>query len=285
MVDPAPGNPMSPLAGKRIAIPETRQQDILAELLSARGADVRKVPLVGIFDAPDPAPVLAWITRFTSVPPALLVLLTGEGLQRLHNLASAHNLGPAFMAGLCATRILCRGPKPARVARALGLPEPVPAAEPTTEGVITTLATMDLRNLKVAVQLYGQDPNTRLVQYLLEAGAVVDTVAPYIYADQADEEKVVALIHALAEGKLDAIAFTSQPQLRRLQTIATKHALTDRLQAGLQQTVVAAVGPVVKDQLEAAGFRVDVMPERTWFMKPLVTALSRHFGQGNSDPV
>ena len=276
---------MTSLSGKHIVIPETRQQDILADLLAARGAVVRKVPLVGIYDAPDPGPVLAWIRRFISRPPALLILLTGEGLQRLLNLAMANGLEPAFSGQLAVTPILSRGPKPARVVRSLGLPDPRPAAEPTTEGVIATLATMDLRHLKVAVQLYGQDPNSRLIQALADAGAEADPVAPYVYADREDESKVIQLIHDLACGNVDAIAFTSQLQFRRLLGVATQHELADSLRKGLQRTVIAAVGPVVSDQLESAGYSVSVMPERTWFMKPLVTALMRHFENTQDHPL
>jgi uroporphyrinogen-III synthase len=273
------------LAGKRVVIPETRQQDILAELLLARGAEVMKVPLVGIFDTPDPTPVLAWLRRFINAPPTLLILLTGEGLKRLHALAEAHDLAPAFLDSLAQTRILCRGPKPARVARALGLPETLSAEAPTTDGVIASLVSLDLKGCRVAVQLYGEDPNLKLVNALQEAGAEVDVVAPYVYADQEDDSRVVELIQGLAAGRLDAIAFTSQPQFRRLQAVARSRDLEKMLDMGLRQTVIAAVGPVVKDQLETAGFKVSVMPERTWFMKPLVTALQRHFESPDQHPV
>ena len=46
------------LAGRVIAIPETRQLDVLARLLERRGATVLKVPLVAIYDAPKREPVL-----------------------------------------------------------------------------------------------------------------------------------------------------------------------------------------------------------------------------------
>lgn len=48
------------------------------------------------------------------------------------------------------------------------------------------------------------------------------------------------------------------------------------LDKGMRLVALAAVGPVVKDQLEAAGYAVAVMPERLYFMKPFVTAMVRY---------
>jgi hypothetical protein len=41
---------------------------------------------------------------------------------------------------------------------------------------------------------------------------------------------------------------------------------------------VAAVGPVVRDELASAGVRVDATPEQSYFMKPLVTSLCALLG-------
>ena len=72
-----------PLAGRVIAIAETRELEVLAALLERRGATVLRYPLVQIIDAADPAPVLAWLRRFSDGACDDLILLTGEGLRRL----------------------------------------------------------------------------------------------------------------------------------------------------------------------------------------------------------
>jgi Holliday junction resolvase len=71
------------LAGRRIAVPETRELDVFAQMLERHGANVIRCPLVAIRDVSDPAPVVAWLQRFTSTSPDDFVLLTGEGLERL----------------------------------------------------------------------------------------------------------------------------------------------------------------------------------------------------------
>jgi uroporphyrinogen-III synthase len=65
-------------------------------------------------------------------------------------------------------------------------------------------------------------------------------------------------------------------QYKRLQDVARSHQLSDALDLGMRSCVLAAVGPLVKEQLEEAGYTVRIMPERVYFMKPLVTAIVRY---------
>ncbi len=72
-----------PLAGRTIAVPETRELEVFAGLLERRGARVLRCPLVSILDAPDPAPVLAFARAFAAGDCDDLILTTGEGLRRI----------------------------------------------------------------------------------------------------------------------------------------------------------------------------------------------------------
>ena len=71
------------LNGYRILILETREEAQFSRLLTEQGADVLQCPMFTIHDAPDPAPVEAWIGRSIERPFDDVVLLTGEGLRRL----------------------------------------------------------------------------------------------------------------------------------------------------------------------------------------------------------
>ena len=71
-------------AGRRIALPETRQLDVLANLLLRRGAEVVRCPLISMHDSPDQAAVRDWLDRFVSDSRiGDLVILTGESVARL----------------------------------------------------------------------------------------------------------------------------------------------------------------------------------------------------------
>lgn len=267
------------LAGTLVAVPESRQLDTMAELLERRGAQVLRVPLVAIHDAPDSAPVLGWIHAFCENPPDLFIILTGEGIRRLLSLAARHGLQEQLVSALGRTTTLCRGPKPERALREVGLKGSLQASAPTTEGVIKTLENMPVEGQRIAVQLYGDDPNTRLMDYLATRQLQVSTVAPYIYADDSDDARVIDLIRLLDKEAVDVLAFTSKPQVKRLFQMAQRHDLEEVLRFGMARCCIAAVGPVVRDTLEEQGVRVDIMPSQAFFMKPLVTEIMRRAGR------
>ena len=212
---------IGPLAGRRIALPETRELDRLARMFEEQGAETLRCPLVAIRDAPDPAPVRDWLMR---LPFDDLVLFTGEGLRRLHGFAQRFDLEAGLSRRRCgAARKITRGPKPERALRELGLKSDLRAEEPTTDGLIATLSAIDLRGRRVGVQLYPGNPNTRFIDFLRQAGAEPDPVVPYVYASAADDEKVVELIDRMADGAVDVIAFTSSPQVARLFEVAERN--------------------------------------------------------------
>ena len=167
-----------PLAGRIIALAETRELDRLAGMLEAQGAATLRVPLVAIRDAPDPAPVVDWLRRLIAAPFDDLILLTGEGLRRLHLCAGRAGLEADFLAALKPPRKITRGPKPARALRELGLQPDLSAVAPTTDGVIATLSGHDLHGRRVGIQLYPGNPNPKLTGFLEHAGAVPDPVCP-----------------------------------------------------------------------------------------------------------
>jgi uroporphyrinogen-III synthase len=243
-------------------------------MLERQGAEVLRCPLVAIIDAADPAPIEAWLRRFIATPPDDLILLTGEGLSRLLGVAARAGMEPAFRAALARPRRICRGPKPAARLRSIGLTPDLAPEPPTTAGVVAALAAEDLRGRRVAVQLYPDNPNRELLDFLAAAGAVADAILPYAYQPKAADAAVLAMLGEMAAGRVDLILFTSTPQLRRLQALAPPEALA----AALGRTRIAAVGPVVAAALEDAGGRVSVMPEASFHMKPMVNAVLEALG-------
>jgi len=273
MSAPETSDDSTALAGRTIAVPETRQLDVLAGLLERRGAAVLRCPLVGIHDAPDQQPVIAWLKRRLAPSDDLIVFYTGEGVERLISSARRAGIEADFIAALRQTRKLTRGPKPRRALRRLDLEAELEAAEPTTDGLIEALMKIELPHRHVAVQLYAADQDMRLVDYLRRRSVDPDCVAPYVYASAAEDAKVVELIGKLARGEVDAIAFTSKAQVQRLQRLAHDKGLEAELAKGLSATRVAAIGPIVAAELGEDRIRVDAMPEDNFSMKPLVTAL------------
>lgn len=265
-----------PLAGRVVAVPETREVEVFAAMLERRGAQVVRCPMVAILDAPDPAPVLQWSRELAAGSFDDLILLTGEGLRRILACLDRNepSLKESFVAALARLRKITRGPKPARALRELGMKPDIAAERPTTDGIIASLQLFDLNGRRFGVQLYGTEPNRPLVDFLEAAGAKVSTVAPYVYADAADSEAILTLLQRIQAGEVDAIAFTSTPQVERLFAVASAESIT----TALAKTVVAAVGPVVADTLRRHGIEARVMPEDSFFLKPLTSVLEDALG-------
>ena len=263
------------LDGYRILILETREEAQFSRLLSEQGADVLQCPMFTIRDAPDPAPVEAWIRLFISQPFDDLVLMTGEGLRRMMTVAKRIGVDQDFIAAISKSRRFARGPKPVRALREIGLEANVQTETPTSDGVAAMLAKEDLKGHRVGLQLYPDKDHAKLIAAVASLGATVETVLPYIYESQAADIHIVKAIGEMAARRIDAIALTSSGQVRRLIDVARAHGCEDQLRAGLAQTPVASVGPVVSDELKVNGLTTNIYPANdSFFMKPLISAMA-----------
>jgi uroporphyrinogen-III synthase len=268
------------LNGYRILILETREEAQFSRLLAEQGADVLQCPMFTIHDAPDSAPIEAWIRRFIDQPCDDLVLMTGEGLRRLMKVARRINIEPDFIAALGKSRKFARGPKPGRALREIGLEPQVTTEKPTSEGIAEMLARVDLAGHRVGLQLYPDKDHSTLTGAIAAQGADVDPVLPYIYDAQAADTNIVTAIDEMAQGHIDAIALTSSGQVRRLIEVAKAHGCEARLREGLKRTPIASVGPVVSDELKSLGLPTDIFPANdAYFMKPLISAMAIALGK------
>jgi uroporphyrinogen-III synthase len=270
------------LDGKRVALAEGRQVEELAALLEKEGATALRYPLLAILDAPDPAPIRAWLADLYADRFHYAVFLTGEGIRRMRSVTEAAGQGADYIAALGRVIKVTRGPKPMVALRELGLAPDRVAETPTTDGVIATLSKEPLAGKVVGVQLYAPE-NARLLDFLAAAGATARTVLPYVVAPASDATKVVELIRELAAGRVDCLVFTSSPQVDRLHEVAKEANLEAELRQGYERVCVASVGPLVTEALKGHGVRIDVQPERGFQMKNLVQHIKRHFESGATE--
>jgi uroporphyrinogen-III synthase len=263
------------LNGYRILILETREEAQFSRLLTEQGADVLQCPMFAIHDAPDPAPIEAWIRRFIETPCDDLVLMTGEGLRRLMKVVRQIGVEKEFVAALDKTRKFARGPKPGRALREIGLEPQMTTEKPTSEGVAEMLSRLDLKGRRLGLQLYPDKDHAALIGAITAQGAEVDPVLPYVYDAKAADTNIVTAIDEMAAGRVDAIALTNLGQIRRLVEAARAHGREDELRQGLDRTLIASVGPAVSGELQSHGLRTDISPANdAYFMKPLISAMA-----------
>jgi len=283
MTDAAPptaaADTSKPLAGRVVALPETRELDRLADLLEAEGARAWRCPLLTILDAPDPRPIDAWLDELIAGRLTDVVFLTGEGVRRMLAVAERGGRRDQAVAALGRVRKITRGPKPARALKEVGLGPDLAAAVPTSRGIMDELGGLDLRGRHVGLQLYGEEPSHELRAFLeARTGTAVPVVAPYVYAPASDAAKVIELIGELTAGRVDAIAFTSAAQVERLVTVARESGLDAALERAWPQVKVAAIGPVAVETLRKHGIEATIVPERAYVMKRLVAAIVTALG-------
>jgi uroporphyrinogen-III synthase len=263
-----------PLEGRTVALAEGRQLEELADMLQKEGGTVLRCPMVSILDAPDPAPIMAWLRELLADRFGFVILMTGEGLRRLLGFADREGLRDAVVAALSRTRLVTRGPKPVRALKEVGLAPTKVADSPTTDGVIGAMKPERLAGVTVAVQLYDE-ANPALVQFLEQAGAIVRVVHPYVYAPATDADQIANLVERSARGEVNVLVFTSSPQVDRLYEVIAERGLEATWRQALDRLSIAAVGPVVAENLRRRGCRVDVCPEQGFVMKNLVQQIKR----------
>jgi uroporphyrinogen-III synthase len=119
----------------------------------------------------------------------------------------------------------------------------------------------ELAGRRLLVQGYGDDVE-RLAGPLRAAGADVVVIHPYAAGWPADPAPAQELAQQAADGRLAAITFTSAQSARQFAALAEDAGIGPaELRAG--RALIAAVGPVTRAALQAAGLRVDVEPEKS----------------------
>ena len=263
---------MAALDHLRILVPESRELDLFAKMLEDEGAVALRCPLVRIADPEDTSVAEDWIGLLIAGPFDFTVLMTGEGLRRLVSLSKKRR--DDFIRALAKSRVVTRGPKPARALREIGLVPALAASEPTSAGIIETLRKEKLEGRRIGIQLFPSDTVPPVVEDLRELGAQVFPVTPYRYVADAETGQVVRAIEDLAAGKIDLIAFTSSAQMDRLFAVARQANLEQQLMDSLARTPIAAVGPVMEQALKARGLASVIHPAAGFHLKPLVRAIA-----------
>lgn len=243
------------LAGVRIVAFEARRADELARMLARHGASVVAAP--ALREAPFAAsPAVGALARALEAGTvAALLLLTGVGTRALARLLGTSGLAAAALLGR--TRIVARGPKPLAALRELGvsgaIAVPVPNTWREVLGIVDGLA-LESGGL-VAVQEYGRPPR-RLYDGLAARGYRVLAVPVYEWTLPDDPEPLRRGVAALAAGAAEVAVFTSAVQVEHAFRLAPD---PDALRAALaRRVVVASIGPVCTEALEAHGVGADL---------------------------
>ena len=247
----------------------------MGSLIERHGGVPYPAPVLQEIHLGDTPEVIRLVDDICSSTVQVMVFQNGVGTTALLDRAASQRPEAELLDALTSTTVIARSPKPAAVLRRYKVhidhmpPEPF-----TSSDLLIAIERLDVSGKNVAVQAYG-GPNNKLTQTLVKRGATVQEISLYTWGLPEDVSPVLGLIDALAEGKVDALAFTSQIQIGNLLSIANQAGKEESLKRILSKGpgVVASVGPVCTERMLEAGFRVDVEPDHP-HMGNLILALA-----------
>jgi uroporphyrinogen-III synthase len=265
------------LSGKRIALLEARMSGELSSMVERMGGVPFSAPAVRETPLEQPEETTRFVDALCGGRFDIVVFMTGVGATAL--LRESEKLGrlDAALGALRRAATVCRGPKPVAVLRRHDVQVNAVAAEPhTTAELLQSLDAIGVKDKTVALVHYGER-NETAADALRQKGATVDELCLYEWRLPDDTAPLERLVVDIIEGRIDALAVTSQIQIRHLFQIADRlgmgAALTDALS---RRAVVAAVGPVCASALRARGVVPHVQPSHPK-MGPMLIALADYF--------
>ena len=266
------------LNGRVLAFVEARMPDEMAGLIRRHGGVPVGAPVMQEHYLQDSPQVQRAIADVCAGRVNTAIFLTGVGANAMMGIAEGMGRLAEFEEALRGITVVARSPKPGRILRRHKIPIDIMPPEPyTSSDLIASMRDLDLVNKRVIFQRYG-GPDSELPTYLREQRADYEELTLYDWGLPDDTAPVVDLIDRMERGEIDALAFTSRPQVPNLMTIAAETGREESLRASLGGPVaVASVGPVCTRKLQEFGIEVDVEPDHP-HMGNLVMAVAEYFG-------
>ena len=203
----------------------------------------------------------------------IVVFLTGAGAASLLDQARDAGMYDPLVDALRDSTTVCRGPKPAAVLRKHGIQVHVNARSPHTTAELLEVLPDGLVAAQGVAVLHDGGGNPALVEALRARGALVRELRSYEWRLPDDVEPIETLIAELIDGRLDAIAFTSQVQVRHLFQVGARIGRTAALRYALRhRTIVGSIGPTCSLALDEHGVPPHTVASPPK-MRPLVAAV------------
>lgn len=263
-----------PLTGRRIAVAGGRRFDELDALIGKLGGEALSRPMMASAPMDDPLVTQA-IETFTRQESDWTVLVTGMGTSAMIDAAAKRGLEQKLLERLQQSQIAARGYKTVKTLKQLGLTPVVQDDDGTLEGLTRQLEPYDLQGKHVVIQFHGE-VTPELIHWLERKGATVHGILLYRYIPPTPEF-VESFLGELERGEIDAVAFTSNTQVRFLFDTADELGRRDWLRDLFnEQVVVGSVGSMTSRALRERGVQRFLVPEHER-MGAMIMVLANHF--------
>lgn len=268
--------------GARIALLEARKSDELASIIRNSGGVPVQAPAVREEKLECAPEVEGSLDRMFAGEYEAIVFLTGVGASTFLDTARSLGREPELLDLLSRIITVCRGPKPSAVLKKNEIHITASPKEPfTTTELADTMRELPLGGKRILIVNYGER-SPAFEELLRETGIGADSLCLYEWRMPEDLNPLRALVSDIIAGSVDAVAFTSQVQVRHLFQVADEARAAAQLRDGLNGRVtVASIGPTCTACLESYGVTPRVVPEHPR-MGYMVHALREYFERLNS---
>jgi nitrite reductase (NADH) large subunit len=249
------------LKDQTILLPDARQLGALEEVVTRMGATVVRYRVSDL--ASGTRTVERWLAELIEGEYDDVIFATGQGVHLLSEFATALGKERELMVALRAVRVIAVGAKPARALSELGVPVALRAAARGAEGLMASLADVDLKGHVVGVQHWGPEHDPRVAEYLESVGAKPRLVSNSPGGDHTADELITRLLTA----QRSSVVFTSVSQVTWLFEAATSAGRDRDLAAALAGIRVVATESV-SDALRAKNVHVHTVPSRSLIVQP-----------------
>ena len=195
----------------------------------------------------------------------LVILLTGVGTRALVAVVErVRGQRESFVQRPRRTKVVARGPKPVAVLRELEVPAWLTAPEPNTwREVLAALddeaaASSPRGPARGRAGVRRVEP--RSARRLEARGASVTRVPVYQWALPEDLAPLEAGVRAIADGQIDVVLFTTATQVVHLLQGRRDDGAARRRPRGLDECVVASIGPTTSEEMREQGIEPDLEP-------------------------
>jgi uroporphyrinogen-III synthase len=249
-----------PFDGLRVLSLESRRAAEMDILIRKQGGDPFVAPSVRERAIEEHHQAFEFAERLLTAEFDLVICTTGVGLTFLGEVVSPRIPLGRLTEALARITTIARGPKPAAVLRQWGVPVGRLIPEPNTWREVVA-AVAELPERRIALLEYGR-PNTDLVAALESLGGRVSSFSIYRWDLPENTAPLEEAARRIARRDCDVVLFTSSIQLEHLLQAAESLQIADGVLTALRNDlVVASIGPMMTEALDAHGIRPDIVPE------------------------
>jgi uroporphyrinogen III methyltransferase/synthase len=252
-----------PLFGKRVLVTRARAQaSKLVALLREEGAEPVEFPALEIAQRVDPVTDPA-LERLAGSGYGWMVFTSVNGVEAFFARMDEHGFPASVFAR---TKVAAIGPATAAALAGRGVKVDVVPPDYVAEALVAELLSAQIGGTSVLVAR-AAGARAELVDGLRGGGASVDELL--LYEARAPATADAAVIERIRGGEIDIVTLASSSTARGLKTL-----LGGNL-AGMEQAVVACIGPITAATARELGFDVAVEAEEHT-IEGLVAALKRY---------